>query len=118
MNGIERVYAPVHVEAAAPRSASTRAAAVQAAYATLVALYPGQKATFDQQRIASLATITDASQNAVQQGINWGQSVAEQILAWRSQDGFSNTAPLYTGGTALVSGVRRLRRMRLDSRPN
>jgi hypothetical protein len=100
VNGIDRVYAPIHVPDAAPRSASTRAAAVQAAYATLVALYPGQKPTFDQQRNASLASITDASQDAIQQGVNWGQSVAEQILAWRSQDGFSNTAPPYTGGIA------------------
>ena len=98
VNGIDRVYAPIHEEATAPRRASTRAAAVQAAYATLVALYPGQKATFDQQRIASLASIADAPPDAVQQGINWGQSVAEQILAWRSQDGFSNTTAPYTGG--------------------
>ena len=51
------------------------------------------------RRMRFSRAITDASQDAVQQGINWGQSVAEQILAWRSQDGFSNTAPLYTGGT-------------------
>lgn len=98
VNGIDRVYTPMHVEAAAPRGASARAAAVQAAYATLVALYPDQKAKFDQQKSTSLALITD-SQDAVQPGINWGQSVADQILAWRSQDGFSNTVPAYNGGT-------------------
>src|SRR5688572_10248481 len=32
VNGIERRYAPIHVRAAAPRGASKRAAAVQAAY--------------------------------------------------------------------------------------
>ena len=98
VNGIDRVYTPIHVEAVAPRGASERAAAVQAAYATLTALYPDQKAKFDQQRSASLALITD-SQDAVEQGISWGQSVAEQILAWRSQDGFSNTMAAYNGST-------------------
>ena len=76
-----------------------RAAAVQAAYATLVDLYPSQKPAFDQQRTASLAAITD-TQSAVQAGLTWGQSVADQIWAWRSQDGFSNTVAPYLGGTA------------------
>src|SRR6187431_906028 len=40
VNGIERRYAPIHVPAAAPRGASKRAAAVQAAYAILLAKYP------------------------------------------------------------------------------
>src|SRR5258708_38166242 len=50
LNGIERRYAPAHTDfglggGAAPGS-SRRAAVIQAAYATLVALYPTQKATF------------------------------------------------------------------------
>src|SRR5437660_1753973 len=40
VNGIERRYTPIHVQPNAPRGASRRAAAIQAAYATLVALYP------------------------------------------------------------------------------
>src|SRR5437868_13309363 len=36
VNGIERRYIPIHVDLAAPRGASRSAAAVQAAYATLV----------------------------------------------------------------------------------
>lgn len=99
VNGIDRVYAPIHVESAAPRDASERAAAVQAAYATLVALYPAQKGKFDDQRASSLAAISD-SKEAIQHGLDWGQSVADQILAWRAQDGFSNVATPYTGGTA------------------
>jgi hypothetical protein len=97
VNGIDRRYTSIYVPAAGPAGASTRAAAVQAAYATLVSLYPDQKAKFDQQRTASLAGITDPT-DAVQQGLQWGQSVADQILAWRSHDGFSTTAPPYTGG--------------------
>lgn len=99
VNGIERKYAPIFVPPSAPSSASTRAAAVQAAYATLVDLYPAQKPTFDQQRTASLAAMTD-TQSDVQAGLAWGQSVADQIWMWRSQDGFSNTAPPYLGGMA------------------
>src|ERR1700730_2045780 len=47
VNGIERRYTPIHVTADAPRGASQRAAAVEAAYASLVLLYPLQKSTFD-----------------------------------------------------------------------
>ncbi len=98
VNGIDRHYTPIYVPAAAAPGASKRAAAVQAAYATLVKLYPDQKAKFDQQRTASLAAITDTS-DAVQEGLSWGQTVADQIWARSSQDGFSDTPPPYLGGT-------------------
>src|SRR5262245_21248398 len=39
VNGIERRYTPIHVKPDAPRSTSRRPAAIQAVYATLVALY-------------------------------------------------------------------------------
>jgi hypothetical protein len=98
VNGVDRHYTQLYVPPAAPPGTSNRAAAVQAAYATLVNLYPDQKAKFDQQRTASLAAITDAN-DAVQNGLSWGQYVADQIWAWRSQDGFSNAPPPYLGGT-------------------
>jgi hypothetical protein len=98
VNGIDRRYAPIFVTPAAPAGASQRAAAVQAAYVTLVDLYPAQKATFDQQRTTSLAQITD-NNLAVQQGLAWGQTVADQIWTWKSQDGFSDTVAPYLGGT-------------------
>ena len=98
VNGIDRAYTPIYVPPAAPPLTSQRAAAVQAAYAALLYLYPAQKATFDQHLAASLAAITDTT-DAVQQGLTWGQYVADQIWAWRSQDGFSNAPPPYLGGT-------------------
>jgi hypothetical protein len=98
INGIDGHYTAIQVPPAAPPGASKRAAAVQAAYATLVNLFPSQKLKFDLQRTASLASITD-SNDAIQQGLSWGQNVADQILAWRSQDGFSNVLPPYLGGT-------------------
>jgi hypothetical protein len=97
VNGIDRRYTPIYVPLAAAPGASTRAAAVQAAYASLVNLYPAQKAKFDQQRAASLAAITDTN-DAVLHGLAWGQSVADQIWAWRSQDGFNVTSFPYLGG--------------------
>ena len=98
VNGIDRNYMHLYVRPAASAAASKRAAAVQAAYVTLVNLFPNQKATFDQARAGSLAGITDSS-NAIQQGLAWGQAVADQIWAWRSQDGFSDAPPPYLGGT-------------------
>lgn len=98
VNGIDRRYMPIYVPPAAPPGTSARAAAVQAAYTALVNLYPNQKAKFDQQLTVSLAAITDTT-DAVKQGVSWGQTVAQEILTWRSQDGFSNTVPPYLGGT-------------------
>jgi hypothetical protein len=80
VNGIERRYKPLSVVPAAPAGASARAAAVQAAHASLLHLFPAQSATFDQQRAISLAAITNGptSENtdSVQRGIDWGQAVA------------------------------------------
>ena len=50
VNGIERRYEPYHVDMAAPRGASRRAAVIEAAYTTLVALFPSQKSTLDGSR--------------------------------------------------------------------
>ena len=98
LNGVDRHYTSIYVHAAAAPGTSKRAAAVQAAYATLVNIYPAQKAKFDQQRTASLAAIGDTD-DAIQKGLSWGQNVADQIWVWRSQDGFSNTLAPYLGGT-------------------
>jgi PAP2 superfamily len=104
VNGIERRYTPIHVVPAAPPGASQRAAAVQAAYASLVRLFPSQTVTFDQKRMISLLGISsDASvenSEAIERGIEWGQTVADAIWAWRSTDGFSSTQPPFLGGLA------------------
>ena len=103
VNGIERRYTPIHVDFDAPPGASRRGAAIQAAYATLVKLFPSQKSTLDAQRDASLNSI--ASEEAVENsqsiacGIEWGQQVADDILAWRSTDGFTPAPPPFFGGT-------------------
>jgi hypothetical protein len=98
VNGIERRYAPIHVPAAAPRGASKRAAAVQAAYVILLARFPAQAAELNVKRNASLAAIGGAKGNSVQRGLEWGQTVAEAILVWRSTDGFTPPPPPFLGG--------------------
>ncbi len=98
VNGIERRYAPIHVPAAAPRGASKRAAAVQAAYVILLARFPAQADELNVKRNASLAAIGGAKGNSMQRGAEWGQTVAEAILAWRSTDGFTPPPPPFLGG--------------------
>jgi hypothetical protein len=102
VNGIARRYTPIHVEPAGPAGASRDAAAVQAAYATLIQLYPAQKSTFDARLAVSLAVL-GARENsaAIATGRAWGQTVADAILTWRSTDGFTPTPPPFLGGTAV-----------------
>jgi hypothetical protein len=101
VNGIERRYEPIHVPAAAPRGASKRAAAVQAAYVILLSRFPTQEADLSLKRAASLAAIGDpATEVSVQRGVAWGQEVANGILVWRSADGFTPPPPPFLGGVA------------------
>jgi hypothetical protein len=105
VNGIERRYTPVHVDFDAPGGASRRAAAIQAAYATLVKLFPSQQSTLDAERAASLAGIVDdpsdvEDSQSIARGIAWGQTVADDILAWRATDGFTPAPPPFLGGLA------------------
>jgi hypothetical protein len=110
VNGIERRYTPIHVKPDAPHGASVRAAAVQAAYVSLVHLYPTQQSTFDAARATSLGAILDKKggwseqqerQKAVDRGVAWGQEVADAIWTWRSTDGFTPSPAPFTGGTAI-----------------
>jgi PAP2 superfamily len=109
VNGIDPHYASFRVDpAGAPVGASKRAAAVQAAYAMLTRLYgsgaptpnAAQQAAFEARRTVSLGEIArNDSSASITSGIAWGQSVADQIFAWRATDGFSVTAP-FPDGTA------------------
>ncbi|HXY40998.1 MAG TPA: vanadium-dependent haloperoxidase [Vicinamibacteria bacterium] len=106
-------YAPIVVAPGLPAGASRRAAAVEAAYASLLALlpassYPSLKTALDGRRTASLADITeDDGEAAVADGIAWGHSVAQQVVAARSTDGFTAPPPPlpipvpFLGGTAV-----------------
>jgi hypothetical protein len=102
LNGIEQRYGWIHVQPAAPAGASRRAAVVQAAYASLVQLFPAQQPDLAVKRTASLAAIasSDAAENSesIARGIQWGQLVANAIVAWRAADGFLPAPAPYTGG--------------------
>lgn len=104
VNGIERRYTPVHVMAEAPPGASRRASAVQAAYASLVRLFPAQSSKFEQQRTMSLLGIASgaAAENSesIARGIAWGQTAADAIWTWRLTDGFANVPPPFLGALA------------------
>jgi hypothetical protein len=96
VNGIERRYTPIHVAPAAPRGASKRAAAVQAAYAILLSKFPAQADELNAKRDVSMAAMGDGGQS-MKRGVAWGQFVADAILDWRNTDGFTPTPPPYLG---------------------
>src|ERR1700681_599892 len=58
VNGIEPRFRPLLVRPAAPHQASQSAAAIQAAYAILLHLYPAQSGTLAMRRTASLTALT------------------------------------------------------------
>jgi hypothetical protein len=103
VNGVEPHYTPIHVAPAGPDGASRPAAAIGAAYTTLVSLFPLQKTTLDAQLAASLEALGGSRQDAsspIGLGLNWGEAVAGQIVAWRSTDGFSSPPPPYALGSS------------------
>lgn len=101
VNGIEKRYTHIRVAPAAAAGASKNAAAMQAAYATLVALFPTQKPAFDSRKAVSMTEIgARESAASIASGIAWGQTVADAILLWRSTDGFTPAPPPFLGGMA------------------
>lgn len=101
VNGIARKYQPYFVTERAPGGARLEAAAAQAAYTTLSAMFPAQQAMFDSQFAASLAAIPGikGKSQSIARGLAWGHWVARAILTWRSTDGFTNAYPPIFGGT-------------------
>jgi hypothetical protein len=110
VNGIDPHYTPIFVRRTGPRHASRRAAAVEAAYAILIRLYPAQSETLDQQRSASLTRISRGwgaeHSESIQKGVEWGQLVADAIWAWRSNDGSQTYLRLSPAGPRRASGGR------------
>jgi len=92
VNAIDRTHEPYLVRLReVSRSASQDAAASSAAHDVLVALYPSFQATLDHQLKVSLALIPEGPDKT--EGITIGKTVADQILAARSNDG-SNAQPV------------------------
>ncbi len=100
-NAIDQIGKPyaVTISRSDPRlagGASAAAAVSEAAYTTLVSLFPDQKPTFDAQLSTSLAKISNGT--AKNNGIAIGIDVANQILALRKNDGAAQATIPYTGG--------------------
>jgi PAP2 superfamily protein len=92
VNAIDKTHKPYLVRLrGVSRSASQDAAAASAAHEVLVALYPTFQTTLDAQLKLSLALIPDGPDKT--EGITIGETVADQILAARSNDG-SNASPI------------------------
>jgi hypothetical protein len=101
VNGIAGKYEPYFVTESAPPGARQEAAAAGAAYVTMAALYPSQKASLDAMLADSLQAIPgdEGKSVSIARGLMWGERVANLILAWRSTDGFNaSLAPYYGGG--------------------
>jgi hypothetical protein len=91
VNGIARTHEPYLVQSAVSGSASRQAAASAAAHEALVNLFPARISTFDALHAAILAGIPNGPQKTA--GIVWGESVANQILAARANDGWNASVP-------------------------
>jgi membrane-associated phospholipid phosphatase len=102
VNGVNPRYQPLHVRPAAPRYASQRAAAIRAAYAMLIYIYPTQEPTLTPQYNASIQALAGVdSAKSIQAGIAWGQAVADNIWAWRLTDGIAPPPPPFTGALGI-----------------
>ena len=92
VNAVDKTHEPYLVRLrGVSRSASQDAAASSAGHEVLVALYPAFQATLDNQLQQSLALVPEGPDKT--EGINIGKTVADQILAARSNDG-SNAQPV------------------------
>jgi hypothetical protein len=97
VNAITGHYQPYLGTVAAPSGASPEAAAIVAAYRTLVTLHPGDFINLDAALAISLSAIPDGP--AKDDGIQAGEAAAAAMLALRSNDGWDAVVP-YTPGTA------------------
>jgi len=97
VNAIDGTHQPYLVRLGASHFASQEAAAAAAAHEVLVKLYPSFQATLDAQLQQALAQLPSRGKA---DGISTGNTVADRILALRSNDG-SNAQPIpYVFGNA------------------
>jgi hypothetical protein len=102
VNAIDRRYQQYGPEFHGPGDASKEAAAISAAYQTLLNYFPGQAAALQAQYDAAIAGIPDGQAKA--SGIAVGQIAAARIVALRTGDGRGANVP-YTYPTSPEPGV-------------
>src|SRR5207244_233195 len=99
VNAVTGDYQPYLGTITAPPGASPEAAAIAAAYRTLVTLRPASAAALDPLRASSLAAIPDGP--AKDAGIAVGEQAAAGMLLLRANDGSALAAGVpYTPGTS------------------
>jgi hypothetical protein len=96
VNSVVGDYEPYLGTITAPRGASPDAAAIAAAYRTLVTLRPDSAPALDAARAQSLAAIPDGP--AKDAGIAVGEAAAAAMLLLRANDGWDAIVP-YTPGS-------------------
>jgi hypothetical protein len=102
INGVDRWYTPYLVTERARARTSTHAAAVQAAYAMLLKLYPAQAMTLTTRRNASIAGLLAAEgAESVERGVSWGQYVADTVWSSRQNDGLTPAMAPFMGSATL-----------------
>src|SRR5437763_1443640 len=102
VNAIDRRYQQYGPEFHGPGDASKEAAAISAAYQTLLNYFPGQAAALQAQYEAAIAGILGGQAKA--SGIAVGQIAAARIVALRTGDGRGANVP-YTYPTSPEPGV-------------
>jgi len=101
VNGIDPRFRPIHVRPNAPRNASQRAAAIQAAYAILFNLYPS--ATLTARRDASLAALASTKSGSHRGGCRLGAKRLPMLFGpCGLTDGFAPTPPPFLGVLGIV----------------
>jgi hypothetical protein len=103
VNGIKPRFRTLRARPDAPHNASQSAAAIQAAYAILLNLYPAQSGMLTTRRNASLTALALTEKaESIAAGVAWGQTVADAIWASRLTDGFAPTPPPFLGVLGIV----------------
>jgi hypothetical protein len=102
VNAIDRRFQSYGPEIVAPRGASSEAAAIAAAYTTLVFYFPEQAPSLTAQYMASLGVIPDGDPKT--DGILVGQAAANAIISLRLSDGRGANVP-YSFPSVPTAGV-------------
>lgn len=84
VNGIDTRYQSYRVAPAAAPGSSQQAAAAAAAHSVLTALYPSKATTFNATLTAQLSSMPSGASR--DNGVAWGNLVANNILNWRAGD--------------------------------
>ncbi len=95
VNAIDRTHSVYAVDLLASPTTSREAAVSAAAHATLVSLFPAQKAKFDTQYQADLAAIPNGQPEDL--GVSLGNDVAKKMLELRKNDGANVVVPYLPG---------------------